>query len=90
MIIFQRRGHASNAIYKFSTLQMFYQTTLQFRDMIVSEGYLMQILYHHNLLFQTLINLVKTDFPSYQCGGCGAAAENPGSEETDNTSVGDS
>ena len=67
MIIFQRRGHASNAIYKFSTLQMFYQTTLQFRDMIVSEGYLMQILYHHNLLFQTLINLVKTDFPSYQC-----------------------
>ena len=57
---------ASNAIYKFSTLQMFYQTTLQFRDMIVSEGYLMRILYHHNLLFQTLINLVKTDFPSYQ------------------------
>ena len=27
----------------------------------------MQILYHQNLLLQTLINLVKTDFPLYQC-----------------------
>ena len=50
----------------------------------------MKILYLY-YSFQTLINIVEIDFPSYQCGGSGAAAKDPVSEETDiNTSVGDS